>query len=262
MEFDKQYRKSVLTAIKKDKSLQAGIDAALRAMNADAGLALPPDLDLPLLYGIGPSMTDAQLERRVLREMPSIWNKNKRLFPFCARLKSIHDLLVERSPVTSRDFWRDQVGRAQEIRAQRLRELAQAIAADSGATAIGAIERPVVEAFAVRAGVDPAALIEAVEAASVRVVDLLEEPRVRYLQGNVRQKLANSPFHTLVDAILGVGSTADLARPDHQMPDSFAIVEGFRPQGGSRARIDLARAIEARDYASKAPTAEASESAS
>ena len=107
-------------------------------MNADAGLALPPDLDLPLLYGIGPSMTDAQLERRVLREMPSIWNKNKRLFPFCARLKSIHDLLVERSPVTSRDFWRDQVGRAQEIRAQRLGELAQAIAADSGAAAIGA----------------------------------------------------------------------------------------------------------------------------
>ena len=41
MEFDKQYRKSVLTAIKKDKSLQAAIDAALRAMNADEGLALP-----------------------------------------------------------------------------------------------------------------------------------------------------------------------------------------------------------------------------
>ena len=258
MEFDKQYRKSVLTAIRKDKSLQAGIDAALRAMNADAGLALPPDLDLPLLYGIGPSMTDAQLERRVLREMPSIWNKNKRMFPFCARLKSIHDLLVERSPVTSRDFWRDQVGRAQEIRAQRLRELAQAIAADSGAAAIGAIERPVVEAFATRAGVDPAALIEAVEAASVRVVTPLEEPRVRYLQDRVRKELASSPFHTLVDAILGTGSTADLARPDHQMPDSFAIVEGFRPQGGSCARIDLARAIEARDYASKAPTAEAS----
>ena len=258
MEFDKQYRKSVLTAIKKDKSLQAAIDAALRAMNADEGLALPPDLDLPFLYGIEPSMTDAQLEQRVLREMPSVWNKNKRLFPFCTRLKSIHDLLVRRNPAMNQDFWRDQVRRAQEIRAQRLGELAQAIAADSGAAAIGAIERPVVEGFATRAGVDPAALIEAVEASSVRVVDPLEEPEIRYRQGTVRQKLAGSPFHTLVDAILCIGSTADLARPDHQMPDSFAIVGGFRPQGGSRARIDLARAIEARDYASKAPTAEAS----
>lgn len=102
MEFDKQYRKSVLTAIKKDKSLQAAIDAALRAMNADEGLALPPDLDLPFLYGIEPSMTDAQLEQRVLREMPSVWNKNKRLFPFCTRLKSIHDLLVRRNPAIDR----------------------------------------------------------------------------------------------------------------------------------------------------------------
>ena len=258
MEFDKQYRKSVLAAIKKDKALQAGIDAALRAMNADERLAVPPDLDLPLLYGIEPSMTSAQLEQRVLKEMPSIWNKNKRLFPFCTRLKSIHDLLAQRSPVTSPRFWQDQMKRAQKVRARRLGELAAAIAAEGAAAALGIIERPVVEGYATRSGVDAAALVEAVEATRVRVVTPLEEPRVRFQQGAVRQKLAGSSFNTLVDAILGVGSTADLERPDHRMPESFAIIDGFRPRGGSRARIDLARAREVRDYASKAPTADAS----
>ena len=84
MEFDKQYRKSVLTAIKKDKSLQAAIDAALRAMNADEGLALPPDLDLPFLYGIEPSMTDAQLEDFVLtgcRLIVALMREAEDLFP-------------------------------------------------------------------------------------------------------------------------------------------------------------------------------------
>jgi hypothetical protein len=257
MDFAKQYLKSVLAAVKKDKALQSSIDVALRMMNADTSLALPPGLDLPYFYGIDLSMTDALVEQRVLKEMPSIWNKCKRNYPFCARLKSIHDLLVERSPVTNREFWRDQVKRAQEIRAQRLHELAQAITADSGAAAIGAIERPVVGAFAARAGVDPEALIKAVEATSVRVVLPLEEPPIRYNQDSVRRRLASSPFHTLVDAILGIGSTADLANPDHTMPDSYAIVGGFRPLGGSSARIDLARAIEVRDYASKAPTDDA-----
>ena len=59
MDFAKQYRKSVLAAVKKDKALQSSIDVALRMMNADTSLALPPGLDLPYFYGIDLSMTDA-----------------------------------------------------------------------------------------------------------------------------------------------------------------------------------------------------------
>ena len=54
MDFAKQYSKSVLAAINKDKALQSSIDVALRMMNADASLALPPDLDLPYFYAIEP----------------------------------------------------------------------------------------------------------------------------------------------------------------------------------------------------------------
>ncbi|MFE9242734.1 fibronectin type III domain-containing protein [Nocardiopsis sp. NPDC006938] len=236
MAFDaKQYRKTVLIPLEKDKDRMAVLQQAIRDVQGEDGATALARLDVAGMFAVEPSMTGAELERHLgsveaAFNSPSIKNRRS-----AQLLKKLLELLrTSGAAVADPAFWSGMSrARTEAVRAQ-LDGFARAVAQEHPLRVVLPEQVREFAAGTGLGGVSEDDLADALSAHGVRVAADFEVPRVR-VPAAVRVVTDYPEFRTLVDVV---------TRPER--PEGIRVVDELA--FGEPARVlgpkDVARARE------------------
>lgn len=217
MAFDaKQYRKTVLIPLEKDKERMAVLQQAIRDLQGAEGVAALARLDMAALFAVEPSMGGADLERHlsgieVAFNSPSARNRRS-----AQLLKKLLELLRRSEvSVTGPAFWAKMAkARTQAMRVE-LDAFARAVAQEHPLKVVPADQVADLAAGTGLGGVAESDLVDALSAHGVRVTPDFEVPRVR-VSSAVRGVTDFPEFRTVVDVV---------TRPEQ--PDGIRVIDGL-----------------------------------
>lgn len=235
MSFDaKQYRKSVLIPLEKDKERKAVLQEAIRGFQGAEGTSALERLDLSALFAVEPSMGRPELEDHLgsveaAFNSPSVKNRGS-----AQLLKKLLELLRQSDGVDGTDpaFWSRMAAARTRAERTQLDGFARAVAQEHP---LGVVLSDRVAELAAGTGLGSVAesdLAAALSSHGVSVVPDFELPRTK-VPPAVRTATDHPEFRTVVDVV---------CRPER--PDGIRVVDGL--SYGDRERglgpQDVARA--------------------
>lgn len=197
----KQYRKSVLVPLEKDKDRMAVLQQAIRDLQGTDGATALARLDMAELFAVEPSMAGAELEKH-LGSVEAAFNspivKNKRSAQL---LKKLLELMRQADvAVTDPAFWSGMAKARTSAMRTRLDGFARAVAQEHPLKVVLSDQVTELASSTGLTGVARSDLVDALSAHGVRITDDFEVPRVRVPLA-VRVVTDFPEFRTLVDVV-------------------------------------------------------------